>query len=530
MFEFIRNHALNNVWCNPKQDLQAIVKPQRITPKVGVWNTFEAMKTLYNTPEPVSRFHVYQIGKLNPSILNLLEDGVRWITLANACIMNSLIADVYVASGLQFPRSQCWYLITPDQNVLLAVKEQSTIPVNLQTEPVYLRVYSNAFFQSPRSSALSADVYVEGRVTTNLTDILALQHQFDDYSTRPGHTYAFVNGYKVSKIDLITVKPGDFAEFVYDGSIKKVLNLPLKDMRTFLSTLDAMHKYLVHYPGLGDNTIDYHDDIDFFLSVPTPGGRHKGIFYYRNGKGGNAVRMVTHKDYALPTDYVDAFVTGQGWKPEDVVVHMHIRNSGYDRPLVNENSRIKELYKMADVDVLNAMLSVDALVPVWQAANLENAGYTAVMRSVATAIPSELIQAAYGYNAISKLLADTPMFVNTYNGDKAIEVPYGLQYNATAYEYDQDGLLLGYYAHVQGVFYRTKNAECVLVELIAGFASTRPDDVYGAKQVAIDATADYRYYICDIESGVPNNKWVDITGTDKVAIINGVVNFHVDIT
>lgn len=528
MYNFLTNHATRYVWCTPGQDNQSITKPARLTPLGGAWNEVDVQWRRIKLPEPIVRFHVYQIGQLHPKLMGLFPVFQTWTSMAEVCRKEKMIVDIYANNGVQLPRFSCYYMWTRDKNLIIAVKEQPKVNVSFDEDDIFVRVYTNAFFASERANATGGLVDVQGGTMRSTADILALQNLYQQSLTREGQTYAFVNGYKVSGIDLFTAKVGDQAEFVYDNSIYKVLDFPVKDLRTFNSTLDAKVKYLLHYEGETELGIDYQDDIDVFLLRAMPNNRHQGIYYHRNME--DAMRMVTHKDYAIPSAYVAGYRDDHpDWPlPVDLTVRLHIRKSGWLRPLVNENYRIKELYKMSDVDIRRAMLGLESVVPFWRAEALEASAYTEIMRYPKSELPLELVERAYGYNAISKLIGDTPRFPYTSSSQRVVDVPYGLTANSTGYEYDQNGYLLSYHGHVFGTQYNCRNVLTRLVEMIGAQAFDRLDEVYGDKVVDLNPVVSYRMYTCPIQNGVPTNKWVDVTGSSKYAVINNKLTWLTD--
>lgn len=528
MNDYLVDHAMKNVWCTPNQDMQANVKLARLTGYGGAWNTFRVLRRTIALPEQGPRFHVYQIGGIHPYLLGLLQSDRMWTSMTDACNGTNLIADLYVNSGIQLMRSQCYYMVTPDKDLILAAKVPDKIPVDLNTEALYLRVYSNAYFGSTRYSAQDDYVKVVSAVPRDTAEILALQGQYRDYSNRPGLTYGFVNGVKVSSIDLVSVKPEDNVEFVYDSSIQVVVDLPVKDLVNFTSLLDNKNKYLLHYPGHGSMMIDYFDDIDIFLIKTTETGRHKGLYYHRNTE--DAIRMLTHKDYAIPVAHVLGYLNSPiGWTDEkELTVRLHIRKGGYDRPLVDETNRIKELYKLPDDRLVEAMVGLNAVVPNWTAANLELSAYTKIMRSEIIDVTKQMVEDAYGYNAISKLIADTPRFVETINGQPGVKVPHGLFTNSTAYEYDENGKLLGWNPHPVGTAYFPYAAGAKLVEMVTGLADNFLDEVFGLTVQMLNPSYEYRMYICDIIAGAPNNKWRDVTGSSMYAVIDDKLTWLID--
>ena len=291
MTDFLVEHALDNVWCAPRQDMQAIVQPARITPPLGVWNTVKVLWRTFDLPVKGARFHVYTVGQLHPLLLGLFPIENHWVSMAAVCNKQKMIVDLYVSSGMQLPRFESWYMVTADKALVIAVLEQDIVPIKLEHETLYFRVYTNAWFNNRRGDPANRFVQVEGSRPLNPQMILDLQHRFEETLTLPGYTYSFVNGMKVSKIDLFTVNVGDVVEYVYDGSIKHVIDFTVGDLRFFSSTLDTEQKYLLHYLGLGDKTIDYHDDIDFFIMKNLSADRYKGVYLHRNRPEGKAVRM-----------------------------------------------------------------------------------------------------------------------------------------------------------------------------------------------------------------------------------------------
>ena len=526
MYDYLGDHALKNVWCTPEQDMQAIVQPKRISPVEGVFNRIDVMQRTRRLPMNNVRFHVYSIGQLHPLLMNLFPVMRTWTKISEACSKQSLIADIYVNSGIQFPRCEVWYMVTVEKDLIIAVKDQRVnIPgADLRTMDLFMRVYSNAFYNTLRADNADDVIYVEGGTLVDVSAITTLQTHYLQWKAKPGLTNAYVNGFLVSEINLITVKPGDVAEFVYDASVKRYIDFTVGDLEWFDSTLDLKRKYLLHYQGNGDGTIDYQDDLDLFLIKKGQGTTYAGVYFHRNA--GDTVRMVTHKDYAVATPYVQGFAQDNGWTDvESLVLRVVIREAGWVRPLVNEDNRIKELYKLADLDITQAMLGPDSVVPNWRAEFLENAWYTKVMRVKADDVTGALVEDAYGYNAISSLLGMTPALCYDLSGQQVADVPYGLQSRSTAYEYDVNGYLLGWFTHLEGSRYPARDDRAQLVEMVVGDVSDRLDETYGDKIVPLDSTSNYRMYTCPIVDGVVTNNWVDVTGSGQYTINGGILTW-----
>jgi hypothetical protein len=534
-FDYLVDNALRSVWCAPTQEKQDIFQLARLTPDGGELNSYQVMWNQVTLPTQGDAYHVYQVGQVNPLMLGLLPNNGSWATLASAMNAKNLIVDLYTIEGYQFPRFQSYYMVTAQKLLIVAVKIQPLIPVSLDTDALFIRVYSNGFFQSSRARLGSQVNYVQtgGVVPAVNADILAIQNTITALSALPGACYAFVNGYKVNMINVMTVAIGDIVEYVYDSSIYKVVDFPFENLPTFNSTLDNKYKYLLHYAGTSDNVIDYQGDVDVWLYYAGANGVTQGVYYHHNNL--DSLRNVTHRDYSIPTAYVAGFVADQeGWtEASNVTIRLHIRQGGFARPLVYENNRILDLYTLPDQNILSAMVGVDSTLVNWQAATLEASDYVQIMgEQNSTNINRAMVESAYGYNAVANLVGATPLVPTLESGQLIVMLPYNLQSNSTAWEYDNTGTLLGFYAHTSGGAYTCQNNTCALVEVLSGTASNQLDDTYGQQTQTLDPTADYRMYVCMIDQGTgnPTYLWQDVTASSNYSIVNNVLTWALDMT
>lgn len=519
MIDYLIDHAIQNVWCNPDQDNQLIISPARITPFGGVINKYKYQWDYIPLPDKTNRYHIYQIGQIHPLLINLFELPEEWVKFSDASNLKNIVVDLYVSSGVQLPRVETYYMLTENKNVIIAVKQNALLKYNFNTDAIYLRVYDNAYYATTASQPLVDVVYVNGKTVKNTNDILALQTEFIAKQSLVGLVYCFVNGYRKETLSLITVQIGDIVEFVYDSSIKNIVDFPLSGLPTFDSILDLKGKYLLHNSG-NTTIIDYQDDIDLFLINIVTG---VGVYVHKNMA--DTIRMLTHKDYSLVVPYISSYlphfsINNQPVDLSQLVIRQHVRKSGYIRSLVLEKNRINELYKLPDTYIQQALLGVNSTVPVWRADNLEASKYPYLMTSLFENINRQNVVDAYGYSAIAKLVADTPKQVTVNGSVRSVAVGYLLASGCTAFEYDADGLLINWYIHTSGTTYVCVNNTCVYVELIAGEATDTIDEVYGQTITTLDANQSYRFYSCPIISSIPNSIWVDKTNSSDYSLIN----------
>jgi hypothetical protein len=532
MSDYLVVQAMRDVYCSPEQDRQAIYRPAKISLYGGVFTEAPVMWRRYTLPLPGVRFHVYQLGSIYPENVGLKspkQQGV-WLNIAAICKERSLIVDIYSDKGIQLPRSCVWYMVTEDSDLILAVQDQPMIDFNLSEEPLFIRFYANAYFNSPRANSEEDIIDVRGMITRTDADVLTLQNAYNVAKTKAGETYAFINGRRVDAITLINAKAGDVIEYVQDGSIHTVRDFKVSDLMVFNSTLDSKHKYLLHPDSEILSNIDYQDDVDVFLYKDNGNGKFSGVFYHRHQE--DAMRQVTHKDYSIPVAYVVGYqASNPDWDDAaNLVVRLHIRRSGYSRPLVNEANRIKELYKLPPEDILPAMIGIDAVVPEWTAEHLENSAYTLIMRGEIRDVVPKLVTDAYGYNSLSQILANTPTFPKNIGQQIVAPLPYNLQSRSTVYEYNNNGAMTGWNLHALGDTYVGKRSDTHLIETITGFGTTALDEVYGMQNQSLDPTLDYRMYICGMVAGIPDNIWADVTDSAMYTIVGNILHWLVDPT
>jgi len=530
MFSYLRDHAVANVWCSPEQDNQIIVSAQRITRHGGELVSFPIMTSRIALPKKDRRFHVYQIGQAHPSILGLLPKNPSWALqewkpFSEAVENLPLFCELYTDDGARIALHRSYYMYTNQRALIFAVDISGTSWTDYDVDKIYLRLYTNAFYEALESDQLLDNTRCEGGQIYQLSDILHYQSRVGYFRNKAeGQTLCFVNGVHVDAIDLITTQIGDEVEIVYDASIKRVVDLKVSSLNTFQSELDSEYKYLVHYPGGDEQIIEFSDDLDIYI-VKKEGVRFKGRIYHKNRS--NAVRMVTHHDYSVSVSHfrhiaerLSEEVLGEVFDLDALTLRLYIRRSGFSRPLVFDHNRIFELYKLPEAERLRAMVGVNSLVPEWTATQLENSAYVKLMRASYNEIDISLIEDAYGYNAIAKILGDGPIAVKTQGQARYAPLPMGAYESSTIFEYDVDGYLLGFNHHPIGTNYYPIYLGATHIEPVVGLGAKETSVYVGQNNLPIPDKFSYRVYMCYLVDGLINNEWRDITGSELYTVEN----------
>ena len=531
MKDYLIDHAVRNVWQNPDQDRQLVFEAMKITALNGELNRFRLGQKKVNLPVTGKRYHVYQIGQISPALLGLVGlaagwEPQRWISFQEPINRLKTVVNLYTDKGIRVPCFSSYYMYTDDKALIFCVEDDGSLPIDFNNEPIYLRFYRNAYFESSLSDSKKDYLYHYGIKIANTQDILDAQVLVGQYRSLPGYVVMYVNGFIVNALSALTIDVGDVVEFLYDSSVKKVVRFITDDLLVFHSVLDKGSKYLLHYADTDITGVDYIDDIDLHILSQEKNGNYLGAYFHRNAAGSQ--RMVTHRDYSISVsnyNYIAtrllelAQITDTGVR--QYKLEMVIRQGGQKSSLIEENHRIFELYKLDDENIKQALVGVNSNAEAWKASVLEMSDYCKLMGSAYKDIDMALVQQAYGYNAISKIAGDTPQRLVAYSGQWTTTLPTGLQTNSTVYEYDENGLLLKTTYHATGAVFTATHAATRSIEAINGKANYKPTTVFGTNNLTLPVYDNYRVYMCFLKSGIPDDNWKDITDTTMYKVVAG---------
>lgn len=513
------------VWQNPRKDKQSIVQMARISPRNGYTDTGYVGWDIVECPLEKGYFHFYQLGDNYPGDFTLIARKNQWYRLSEWCKVIDLVIHLYDKHGKLIPLHDAYTIRLYNDNIIIAVKI-NTFVTDLNDETLYMHFYKNDFYSHPELKD-SQDAHIEYFTNTysQKTPTSELFKLYSAISRRPRGKFRLThNGYLVDHVNTDKLEHGEVTELHYDMSVRKIVDFPINKLRTFKSVLDGKNKYLLHPPKDGVNIIDYRDDLDIFVCKRDKKTKHfKGVYYHHNLE--DSVRMVTHRDWSLPVPYVMSLVEYLDPHPDlnDFFIRVYVRDNGPITPLIDDCNMINGLYVLPDDKIVEAMVQVDSVVPEWQAANLEQSAYTALMRSYREEITPALVLDALGYSSTVKSLANPNVrLTKEVNGDY-FKLPVGVYKTATIFEYNKHGLLLGWY-HQDGLSkYYPRNPSCIFIEVYAGHGGDEINQHIGNRQFELEVETAYRFYLAKTTGGDKPEKasnWQDATG-DKRILVDG---------
>lgn len=520
--DFLRNHAIQNVWCAPTQDQQFVFELPRISAASGALRVVMANGVPLDLPDNDYRWQVFQIGGISPSVLNMLTREYTWVSAQIQANEKKTTVRLFNGVGRMVSLCDIYYRYTQANNLLVAVRMHPRTNLDWATSRIYLQMYSNSYWESTAGAndTVGFEVYSDLMETAaEVTTFASMYAAAQAVAEHPFQLRFWHNGF-VKDYASVTVSVGDSVMFELDGSIKKKFVFPIAGLETFDSTLDKVRKYLLH-PAKDSNstTIDYYDDVEIFLRGSL--GAKPTVLYPRI----NAldVRQLTHRDYAVAVSNLTfqgaALRLMGGGEYNTQTIEVYVRKAGYDRSLIHEHSFIQELYKLEEVDVKRALSGIDATVPFWRAAYLEASAYPALMRAKDICdVTYELVENAYGYHAMAKALASVPLTVQSPANNGYVEVPYLYMFGCTVYEYDEQGLFLGWHQHYVGDRYFVRDVLARRVELIAGLGSATLDEMHGVTTAKLRTDCNWRVYLRQRVGGQIQTTFQDVTGSNRYSL------------
>lgn len=517
--DIIIKKAMKYVWQNPRKDKNVIVQMTRVSPRNGynkygkvAWDTVE-------TPTLEGDYHFYQLGDNYPGDFTLIAKKNQWYRLSEWCNVINLNIHLYDKYGRQWPLDDVYQIRLYNDNIIIAVRINDNI-FDLNDTTVYMHFYFNYFYTTNKKDAEKNQIEYHALrenkdgETRNFINIINSIDQRAKMKARL--TY---NGYLVNKINTDDTKIGDSSEIHYDMSIYKLVDIPINELRTYKSDLDKKNKYLIHPPKDGRQCIVYRDDIDIYICKrDKTNGSIKGCYYHRNME--DSVRMVTHRDYGLPVPYVMSYVEHLDPNPnlDDFFIRIYIKENGAYNELIEDSNMIKTLYNLSDDKIIETLTKVNGTIPEWQAGNLEKSAYTGLMRSYLREITVPLVIDAFGYTATIKALSNPNIKLTKNPNGNYFELQEGLYESVTVYEYNENGLLLGWYYQSGLKKYYPNNKDCVYIEAIAGEGQDNLNIHIGNKPFDLLPNTAYRFYLAKTEGEDVVGQWDDATADKRILV------------
>lgn len=528
-------YAENNLWGNPEENHQYQVKLVRVTDDYGASMNYSYMGKWRALPKVNTFYHIFSAGGLHPGFWNFRNNVLyrnpldRWINLGALCKVRGMQLDLYNTKGFQFSRSHAWVMITYDGLVLIALQKLKGYPVP-KVDDFFFRCFTPSIPVVYGDAALAdqGNPYTYETMTyEGSAELATFTARYSLFKNKPGFTGTIHNGvfFDGAPNAIPNLQAGDLVEIWHDPTVIRVEYYNYKDLQDYHSAMDAKRKLILHPPKRpGDFTIRYFDDNDYYVI----GKKNRGLYVHRNNE--TTIRQLTHVDVAIADDAIQnaGNYLADLANPLDSRIMVMVRKTDWEFQWPNEHQRIKYLYRFDDAGIVKAMTGERATVPEWTAQGLEAGTVMSMVRSQYPAVKRENASLALGYNAITRVVSETPIRVTHIEGARGVLVPPTYRKTFSAWEYDSEGQLLETHNLFNTMYYNPYNPKCAMVEFVLGFAGRELNYKVTKDDYTLNPEYDYRVYVqawsVDLEELVGEMK--DVTGDDKFYVVNdGVITW-----
>lgn len=517
---YLIEHAARLVWCSPYEDEQYIIEGAQLTDSNGDIVDTILFQRILNLPTPRDRYHVYMLGGNYPEVFNLSLEKETWLPLPKWCREADFLIRIYNEKGILTPLCNAYYFLEEDGNMLIAIRDDDTLDIDYGNEPIYFHFRSTQYWKNDDTTPRENRIFIESKQHLKGESITDLHGEYiKRMHDKSRHPMVFLQGRPSNGVKKTPIN--HYIELEDDGSVLTTEYFRLSELRMFHSELDKCDKYLIALKELEDTlAIHYRDDIEIFpvyyprLNLLEDQKRYPdntfnqlldqatytmGCYYHRNKE--DSLRMVTNNSYSLPVDYVLSLIRTMTDKldPDNWYLKVVVRKSGLDRKLIAERHHVMELNQLSYEDKLNAMTDTESTVDVWKARELEKSDYNFLMRCWRHEITPERVLSAYGYDQSSLAMANPNVSITKDPNGNYFIIPVGLMDSCTVYEYDKNGLLLGWYYSEETMKYRPVHEETIFIEAISGKGSEEisyfPDvGVGNNRNITVEGITNYRIY------------------------------------
>lgn len=525
--QYARAWAAENVWSAPRASGHYRLQPRRLTVSAGAFRQVSVATTREDTPDRFSRWHIYQIGGIDPNFFNMFYRVDEWISLIEVMNHNKLMTNVYAANGVEVPRSDVFYKFNAYGNFLMAVRINKLTKFNYSTDTLSFRMFANRWWNTEEGVNSPTPFKVVGRTVEGTGQISAFIASYNADLAAAEHPFQvnyWRNGVRQAALVPSDIKVGDAVEYIVDGSIYRRHETTIGTTPFFSSTRDTRQKYLVHLPKPDSITFPEMRMADFYVRQSS---RKESTYLHANSD--YYIRGLTHNDFSVAANVVNSIVSnyntmwGSGTNLNNYRLEVFMRRSEVEHDLVLDTSFVAELYKLPESEIVKAMVGVDAVVPFWTAAALEQSGYNAIIYADKECdITGELLEKGLGYYATARILANTPLTVKSPGANGYVELPFMLCRGSTVYEYDAQGHFLGWSHHYTGNRFFVKNELATRVEVISGLGGNLLEETHGRTELTLAQDRNWKVYSRQRVGGIFTGKPVDVTGTNKYSLVNGV--------
>jgi len=303
-----------------------------------------------------------------------------WVNTKNVGNIHQTLFHVYTTTGLMVPKSSVYlYHSSATKRVYIAIQKTPLVQIVGLTNwtQLYLSVYRYSV-QSNRPLTIFSG-QVASPDTTHASAGAMSVAVIDALAACPHGTFVYINGYDHIASNSLTFNPGDYVDIYTDNTVinKFTVNLATTVASGYFSTKYDVYKEILHCPK-SINPTNLILTTEMLTLTARRNSDNVGCLIHRNEL--NGITQVTHNDFAINTDIINAYRTslGSNGTLSDITVEVRIRS--HNNHLIRDASYIEYLYLLTDAQILTFLIGQgDPSLPFWAATALEQSAYVTSM-------------------------------------------------------------------------------------------------------------------------------------------------------
>lgn len=499
MNDWLMRYAINNAWQNPGIDGALTIAPQRLSIPTGVVGFFKYGNSSFGLPGK-GWWHVFEIGKFHINRGNIAVPSNLWTPLMGCANTFDTWFCFYNENGRSVPLSKVFIYRTSYGETFLAVKQEERYNW-IETDDIYLRLFPG--YNGANGDEPNHPIVVEFFNPPNPQEVNRILDRYNQLkAANCGYVEMWVNGILIKNPTPNDIPIWGDIEIKVDGRVVRYIDFQCGELRTFSSELDKARKYLLHIPK-GQSEWTFNDDCEIQVFL-----RNEGRYYHLNQHA--AIRQVTWNDLSIPTKRVSRFrATFKNADDLDLfVIRLIIRDDHLTKPPFHNATHTHDLYRLDDEKIIDAMVGANSNVPEWTASRLEQSAVNYLAAAKMSNINRALATNAYGYNAITRLIGDTPQILVNDGVRKTVRLPPLLAMKSTVYEYDRTGMLLAVNPNITGELYQATSAAAYKIEAIHGESSDALTITDNAQDFDIKSGENVGLWLRVVKNDIPTDEYL----------------------
>ncbi len=461
--------ARDHLWPDPSADFQFPITAERLSGVSGFTQGFTYMNRYIPLPDNTNTYHVFVAGRLNPELLKLSLTDTLWNNYTDIINQKNMYASAYMTIGLEIPRQDLFFSFGKTKTLLIALRWNLTTGFDYSLiENISTRFYSSTYLQDNPNISYKALSLNMG----SSDDVTIINNFYNQYYPQEGGIILFVNG-QISSIDQVVINTS--VDIIYDPTIKNVFIQDVDNLPTFISELDKQRKYLVHMNDQ-NQTVDFLDDIDFYIVGYISESSYVGLYYQRNNI--QNVRQITFHDYALLTNNVWNIISyfQNDLSHYKFKVVLNIRRTGMTQNPLTTNHRLFQILHISSDLQQTLIYGINAVNELWNAKGLEKSQTMMYLQSYFNQLDQYNSFDIVGYNSTCSRICSPVMYLNTSTDEILLPICYSA--NSTILEYDYNGALTTISSNYQNGSYQLKSQSTRALKFLSGQTTANAGDIY----------------------------------------------------